>query len=119
MLEILENASLNEFVRESLSEKKKIKDLFLVVINAIDINENRKLVSSLIQFVSNLCFGNGKFRTMLRTENTSSFFQTLKRILKSAERLERDDKPTISDKILLRHATLAFIGNLCVDQTLR
>jgi len=47
-LEILETASLNEFVREHLSEKKKIKDLFLVVIKAIDIDANRKLVSSLI-----------------------------------------------------------------------
>jgi hypothetical protein len=39
---------MNEFVRENLSEKKKIKDLFLVVIKSIDIKENRKLVSSLI-----------------------------------------------------------------------
>lgn len=39
---------MNEFVRESLSEKKKIKDLFLVVIKSINITENRKLVSSLI-----------------------------------------------------------------------
>lgn len=48
ILEILEGGSMNEFVRESLSEKKKIKDLFLVVIKSIDINENRKLISSLI-----------------------------------------------------------------------
>ena len=69
-LEVLESASLNEFVREHLSEKKKIKDLFLVVIKAIDIDANRKLVSSLIQFTSNLCYGNGKFRVMLRSENS-------------------------------------------------
>jgi len=48
ILEILEDASLNEFVRESLSEKKKIKDLFLVVLKSISIQENKKLVSSLI-----------------------------------------------------------------------
>ena len=48
ILEILEGGSMNEFVRESLSEKKKIKDLFLVVIKSIDINENMKLISSLI-----------------------------------------------------------------------
>jgi hypothetical protein len=39
---------MNEYVRERLSEKKKIKDLFLVVIRSIDIGKNRKLVSSLI-----------------------------------------------------------------------
>lgn len=78
ILEILETASLNEFVRENLAEKKKIKDLFLVVIRSIAINENRKLVSSLIQFVSNLCYGGGKFRVMLRSENSADFFRTLK-----------------------------------------
>ena len=31
-----------------ISEKKKVKDLFLVVIGAINIDENRKVVSSLI-----------------------------------------------------------------------
>lgn len=39
---------MNEIVRESLSEKKKIKDLFLAVIKVINIKENRKIVSSLI-----------------------------------------------------------------------
>ena len=48
ILEILEVGSMNELVRESLSEKKKIKDLFLVVINSIDVGENKKLLSSLI-----------------------------------------------------------------------
>ncbi len=66
-----------EFVREGLSEKKKIKDLFLVVIRSVDIEKNRKLLSSLIQFASNLCYGTGKFRTMLRSENPSDFFKTL------------------------------------------
>ena len=57
ILTLLENASLNEVVRNNLSEMPRIKDLFLVVIRAINISENRKLVSSLIQFVSNLCYG--------------------------------------------------------------
>ena len=37
ILVLLENASMNEEVRMNLSEKKKIKDLFLVVIRSIDI----------------------------------------------------------------------------------
>jgi hypothetical protein len=48
ILEILEGASMNEFVRLGLSEKKKIKDLFLVVIRSIEAKENRRLLSSLI-----------------------------------------------------------------------
>ena len=65
ILGLLENGSLVESVRVNLSEKKKMKDLFLVVIKSIEIRENRKLVASLIQFVSNLCYGTGKFRKML------------------------------------------------------
>lgn len=72
VLEILETSSLNEVVRESLSEKKKIKDLFLVVIKTVDLALHRKLVSSLIQFVSNLCYGTGKLRTMLRGDDKST-----------------------------------------------
>jgi hypothetical protein len=72
---------MNEFVRLGLSEKKKIKDLFLVVINSIEPKSNRKLLSSLIQFVSNLCYGTGKFRTLLRSENSSGFFSTLRGLL--------------------------------------
>lgn len=106
---------MNELVRENLSEKKKIKDLFLVVIKSIDIQQNRKLVSSLIQFVSNLCYGTGKFRTMLRSENPSQFFKTLKDILLSTKTQEKDEKTVIADKVLLKHAVLGFIGNLCVD----
>ena len=37
-----------EAVRVNLSEKKKMKDLFLVVIKSIDVKQNRKLVASLI-----------------------------------------------------------------------
>lgn len=65
ILVLLENASLSEVVRATLSEMTKIKDLFLIVIKSIDVAENMKLVSSLIQFVSNLCYGTGKFRKML------------------------------------------------------
>lgn len=48
ILEMLEAASLNEVVRLNLSEKKKIKDLFLVVFKSMDARQNRKLLSSLI-----------------------------------------------------------------------
>lgn len=48
ILVLLENASLNEVVRSNLSEMSKIKDLFLIVIRAIDVADNMKLVSSLI-----------------------------------------------------------------------
>ena len=65
ILQILENGSMMESVRMNLSEKKKVKDLFLVVIRAINIDENREVVSSLIQFASNLCYGTGKFRRLL------------------------------------------------------
>jgi len=41
ILTLLENASMHEAVRTDLSEKKKIKDLFLVVIESINIKENR------------------------------------------------------------------------------
>ena len=57
ILQILENGSMSEAVRKNLSEKKKVKDLFLIVIRSIDIDENRSVVSSLIQFASNLCYG--------------------------------------------------------------
>jgi hypothetical protein len=81
ILEILETSTMNEFVRLHLSEKKKIKDLFLVVFKSIEAKQNRRLLSSLIQFVSNLCYGTGKFRTMLRGENPSDFIGTLKALL--------------------------------------
>lgn len=48
ILQILENGSMIEAVRMNLSEKKKVKDLFLVVIRAINIDENREVVASLI-----------------------------------------------------------------------
>jgi hypothetical protein len=91
---------MNEVVRVNLSEKKKIKDLFLVVFKSIEAKENRKLLSSLIQFVSNLCYGTGKFRTMLRAENLSEFFGTLCQIIKSTSEAE-EDKTKNSERIVL------------------
>ena len=109
---------MNEFVRLHLSEKKKIKDLFLVVIKSIEPKDNRKLLSSLIQFVSNLCYGTGKFRTMLRSENSNDFFNKLSVVFQSTAEVEAD-KQKNSDRIVLKQAILAFIGNLCGDQQLR
>ena len=62
ILTVLEAGSLNEQVRHNLSEKKKIKDLFLVVIRSVDIPKNKALISSLIQFIANLCQGTGKLK---------------------------------------------------------
>jgi hypothetical protein len=45
-----------------LSDKKKIKDLFLVVIRSVEIPKNKALISSLIQFIANLCHGTGKLK---------------------------------------------------------
>lgn len=101
ILEILETASMNEFVRLALSEKKKIKDLFLVVFKSMEAKDNRRLLSSLLQFVSNLCYGNGKFRTMLRSENPADFIGTLRVLLQSTFDQE-DDKTKNSDRIVLR-----------------
>ena len=78
ILQILENASMNDTVRSNLSDKKKIKDLFLVVIRSIEICKNKYLISSLIQFISNLCYGNGKLRQMLAREDSNEFFATLR-----------------------------------------
>lgn len=41
IMQILEAGSMNESVRSNLSDKKKIKDLFLVVINTIEIGKNK------------------------------------------------------------------------------
>ena len=90
ILALLESGSMVESVRLNLSEKKKMKDLFLVVIKSIDIKKNRKLVASLIQFVSNLCYGTGKFRKMLASQdaNPKEFLTYLKSILVSVEQSE-------------------------------
>ena len=91
ILTLLENASMHEEVRSDLSEKKKIKDLFLVVINSINIKENRQLVSQLISFASNLCYGAGKFRRMLvndKDRDPVDFLKILATILESAQESE-------------------------------
>lgn len=41
ILQILETGTLNESVRSNLSDKKKIKDLFLVVVRSIDVAKNK------------------------------------------------------------------------------
>ena len=133
ILEILENGSMAEPVRMNLSEKKKVKDLFLVVIRSINIDENREVVSSLIQFASNLCYGTGKFRRLLiASEQPLDFINTLSSILKSvqkpidmatAEATEESKQDDIisqeSSRVLLKATTLNFIGNLTVEPVLR
>jgi hypothetical protein len=81
ILVLLENASLDEVVRGVLSEMSKIKDLFLIVIRSVEIAQNMKLISSLIQFVSNLCFGTGKFRKLLASEPPAEFLSTVATVL--------------------------------------
>lgn len=126
ILVLLENASLSEVVRATLSEMTKIKDLFMIVIRSINVTENMKLVSSLIQFVSNLCYGTGKFRKMLSQEPPVEFLTTLVSILEitSQTKLSKEDKSKIDwdlegKRSLLKGATLGFIGNLCVEPKLR
>jgi hypothetical protein len=86
ILTLLENASMDETVRGVLSEMSKIKDLFLIVIRSVDVQENASLVSTLIQFVSNLCYGQGKFRKMLSSEPPQEFFTMIERILQLVEK---------------------------------
>lgn len=129
ILAILENGSMSEAVRMNLSEKKKVKDLFLVVIKAINIDENRQVVASLIQFASNLCYGTGKFRRLLiSSESPADFIATLSSILASVQKpvdlqtaMETEGtkaEKLLSDegtRVLLKSTTLNFIGNLCVE----
>ena len=127
LLSILENGSMVDAVRANLSEKKKIKDLFLVVIRAVNITENRKLVASLVQFVSNLCYGTGKFRRLLMNESPIDFIKTLKDILVSVKDQKvtedsitdntkvRDLMTAENDRTLLKGTMLNFIGNLTVE----
>jgi hypothetical protein len=132
LLAILENGSMVDLVRDTLSEKKKIKDLFLVVIRAINIDDNRKLIASLVQFVSNLCYGTGKFRRMLiASESPLDFITTLKDILGSVKDQEVtentiNDDTKVSDIVraenarsVLKGTMLNFIGNLTVEKQLR
>jgi lipoprotein NlpI len=54
VFQILEDATLNEFVRTQLAEKKRIKDLFIAVLKTLDLDENISLFGTLISFGSNL-----------------------------------------------------------------
>lgn len=76
---------MNESVRGNLSDKKKIKDLFLVVINSLEISKNKKLISSLIMFFSNLCYGTGKLRQMLAKDDQTALMDALKKILEEIQ----------------------------------
>jgi len=78
ILQILEAGSLNEEVRNNLSDKKKIKDLFLVVIRSIEIHKNKMLVASLLSFISNLCYGQGKLKQMLAREDMLEFYASIR-----------------------------------------
>lgn len=148
ILQILEAGSLNEQVRHNLSDKKKIKDLFLVVIRSVDIPKNKALVSSLIQFVANLCHGSGKLKQMLAREDSREFFGTIAKLLKAAklavkyedtlakghdadgkhesdsnltkeQKIKKHEDKQASDRCLLRSSIYAFIGNLCGEASLR
>ena len=127
ILTLLENASMDETVRGVLSEMSKIKDLFLIVIRSVDVQENASLVSTLIQFVSNLCYGQGKFRKMLSSEPPQEFFTMIERILQLVEKplVDKSKKKEDQDwkgegkRSLLKQSTVNFVSNLCVDPKLR
>jgi hypothetical protein len=58
--EIIEAGSMNDFVRGELSSQKKIRDLFIIVITHMEIGtENLTILSSLVSFSGNLCYGQG------------------------------------------------------------
>lgn len=123
ILVLLENASLDEVVRGVLSEMSKIKDLFLIVIRSVEIAQNMKLISSLIQFVSNLCFGTGKFRKLLASEPPAEFMSMVATVLSQTEvpcMVEgKIDWEGEHKRVLLKQAAINFIGNLCCELKLR
>lgn len=126
ILTLLENASLDETVRGVLSEKSKIKELFLIVMRSIEVKENSELISTLIQFISNLCYGKGKFRKMLASEPPQEFLTMIESILALVEKPLIDQSKSDSKdwqgegkRTLLKHAILNLIANLCVDVQLR
>lgn len=61
---------MNDIVRNELSGKKTIKDLFINVLQVLDIVTHMKVMSTLISFVGNLCSGklDSKFRNLLRPD---------------------------------------------------
>jgi len=123
-----------------LSDKKKIKDLFLVVVNSIEIGKNKKLISSLVMFLSNLCYGTGKLRQMLAKDDQTELMAILRKILdqiqldekympgeddenqdpnilaKERKKFESEEK---TDKSLLKTSIYSLIGNLCIEKALR
>ena len=141
------NGSLNETVRGNLSDKKKIKDLFLVVIRSIEINKNKVLISSLLQFISNLCYGTGKLKMMLAKENMSEFTATLRDVLDQINVEVKPNEDDLSEKnddesnleeiltdaqkkidfakkdqaerSLLKISLYTLVANMCNDKTLR
>jgi hypothetical protein len=126
LLTLLENGSLNEVVRGILSEKTKIKDLFLIVFRSVEITENMLLISSLIQFVSNLCYGTGKFRVKLASEPPSEFMNTLNEALQKIKKsfVCKEDKTKTDwkregDRTCVKFAILNFVVNLLNDPKLR
>jgi len=53
------------------------------------------LISSLLQFISNLCYGTGKLKMMLAKENMSEFTSTLREVLDQINvELKPDDEMT-------------------------
>lgn len=98
VLEILESGSMNEAVRGNLSEKKKIKDLFLVVVRSVEISKNKKMIASLVQFFSNLCYGTGKLRQMLAKDDQSELMGVLKQILDQIRVDEKYEDPEDADE---------------------
>jgi len=123
---LLENGSLNDVVRGILSEKTKIKDLFLIVFRSVEITENMLLISSLIQFVSNLCYGTGKFRVKLTQEDPKEFMTTLNDALLKIEKsyICKEDKSKSdwkkeADRICVKFSILNFVVNLLNDPKLR
>ena len=141
LLQILEAGSMNEEVRQNLSEKKKIKDLFLVVIRSIEISRNKMLIASLLSFISNLCYGRGKLKQLLANEDMKEFFNTIMQIMDQIktlvkyedvheldeEDLENEDPVKIlnffkdeqKDRLTIRSSLYGFIGNLCTETKLR
>lgn len=122
---------MNESVRSNLSDKKKIKDLFLVVVKSIEVSKNKVLISSLVQFFSNLCYGTGKLRQMLAREDPNEIMSIFKIILDqikvdqkapddtTPEEEEKFKNQEITDKTVLKNSIYSLIGNLCIDKSLR
>lgn len=89
---LLEDATLNDHVRAQLSEKKKIKDLFISVIKALDLDENITLFGTLISFGSNLCFGKyqTKFRELLKKNFADLMNEIVNMLTYVLQRLDED-----------------------------